>query len=143
MGRFWELVGTISDNRQELGLADLVQQLSAAQQAFDDAFQSKVIADAKQNPVGLRAAKDQVSYYIGKLLHYIDFQAQTDPSYSQAVSELNEAIANVMAKAHARQTRSQDANVTPAPAPAQTASSAPSAKVVQLEPKAEVQAKAA
>jgi hypothetical protein len=81
--------------------------------------------------------------YIGKLLHYIDFQAQTDPSYNQAVSDLNEAIANVMAKAHARKTRSQDANVTPAPAPAQTVSSAPSAKVVQLEPKAEVQAKAA
>jgi hypothetical protein len=64
-------------------------------------------------------------------LRGLDFQAQTDPSYNQAVSELNEAIVDVMAKAHARQTRSQDANVTPAPAPA------------KLEPAAEIQAKAA
>ena len=97
------------------GVADLVQELSDAQAAFLSSYQSKVQTDAKTDrTLTARTECNEAAFYITKLFHYIDAQAQQNSAFGGVVSELNEAIADIMAKAHARKTRSKADPVTPA-----------------------------
>ena len=98
-----------------------------------------------------------MSYHISNLIQYVDAQAQKTAAFASVVPELNEAISDIMSKAHGRKTRSQDAAVTPTPAPAAASTpaasaSVPAAKAVAASPpsggngssqKAEVLAQAA
>ncbi len=130
----------------QLGIADMVTEFTNAQNDFEAEYRSKVKAYAQQPVAVAKTQTNEVCYHIVKLIQYVDAQAQKDPAFQSAVPQLNEAIADIMSKAHGRKTRSKDANATPSPAPAAAAKpavSSSSPSVVPPEQQPEVQAKAA
>jgi hypothetical protein len=126
----------------QLGLAEMVTEFTNAQNAFESVYRSKVKAYAQQPVAVSRTHTNEVLFHISNLTQYVDAQAQKDTSVAALVPEINEAISDIMSKAHGRKTRSQDANVTPVPVPAPVVVS-PSSKVVPLPQQPEAQAKAA
>ncbi len=103
----------------QLGIADIVKSLADAQDAYKESYQTKIAAEAKEAPSSdARSQCNEVGYHITKILHYVDAQAETDSEFSGIISELNEAITDIMTKAHSRKTRSNSASSSPKPEPA-------------------------
>jgi hypothetical protein len=109
----------------QLAIADLITELTNAQQEFEAVYTTKVKTDVGQVNALARTEAGEVCYHLVSTFWYIDTKAQKDPAYAAVVPELNQAISDIMSKARARKTRSQDANVTPTPAPAPVPTPAP------------------
>lgn len=102
---------------KQLGLADMVTEFATAQDDFEALHQAKMKADGQLAGSSAKNQTTDVCYHIINLVQYVDAQAQRDPVFQGLVPEINSTVADIMAKAHARRTRSLDANVTPTPVP--------------------------
>jgi hypothetical protein len=128
----------------QLGLAYMVTEFTNAQNYFETVYRSKVKAYAQQPVAVAKTQTNAVCYHILKLTEYVDAQAQKDAAVAALVPQLNEAISDIMSKAHGRKTRSQDTNVAPVPVPTPApVAVTPSSKVVPMSQQPKAQAKAA
>jgi hypothetical protein len=104
----------------QLGLADMLADLTKAQNDFETTYAAKVKAYSQQPLNATRTQANEVCYHIIKITEYIDAQAQNNSTFAGVVPEINEAISDIMSKARARKTRSKDANAAPASAASAT-----------------------
>jgi Family of unknown function (DUF6261) len=98
------------DGLSSLQVKDLVDDLANAQQAFEAAYQRKIVDQANpKNAVTVREERPSTAWVITNLISYIDASVKRCPPFVPMVSELNEAITDVMANARSRRTRAKQA----------------------------------
>jgi hypothetical protein len=106
-----------SDDRRRKG-ADF----DALQKDFEDTYQRKVVADARQASLEMQPTRKALGYRINALFGYINTNEIEGLSESSMLpNELNEAINEIESKAKARRARrknnSQEAAQPPTPPP--------------------------